>query len=256
MIQLIWMACRMQLAESRRQPAHLLILVTSPLFAVMFLSIAGNTRDPDAVTNAIFAPALFSLWFLSLDLGGTMINRERGQQTLNQLIGTPANLSAIVFGRILAVVGLAGLTFIEAYLMARLVFGVAVVVPHPALLTATVIVTLFAMAGTATALAALFVLSRQVMLFQNAMTYPFYILGAVFVPVGLLPSWLQPVTRIFFLSWSSELVRSCLLAVPVPSWAARLGVIAGLGALALSGGVWMTRRVVDRVRVTGEAVYA
>lgn len=253
---MIFSALRMQLAESRRQPAHLLILVTSPLFAVMFLSITQHTRDDVAISNAIFAPALISLWFLSLDLGGTTINRERWQQTLNQLIGTPARLSAIVFGRVLAVVILAGLTFVEAYAVARFAFGVDVRVPHGWLLAGTVAVTLFAMAGTATALAGLFVLSRQVLLFQNAMTYPFYILGAVLVPVSLLPGWLQPATRVFFLSWASELVRASLRPGAVPGWPWRLAMIAGLGAAALVAGVVMTERVVNRLRRTGGAAYA
>jgi len=254
--RVIGTALRMQLAESRRQPAHLLILVTSPLFAVMFLSIAKHSSSDVAIVNAIFAPALISLWFLSLDLGGATINRERWQQTLNQLIGTPARLSAVVFGRVLAVVLLAGLTFVEAYLMARFIFGVHVRIPHPWLLSGTVVVTLFAMAGTATALAGLFVLSRQVLLFQNAMTYPFYILGAVLVPVALLPVWLQPFTRVFFLSWASELVRGSLRPEAVSLWPWRMVAIAGLGAAALIAGVVMTERVVDRLRRTGEAAYS
>jgi len=249
-------ACRMQLAESRRQPAHLLILVTSPLFAVMFLSIGTNSRSPTAVTNSIFAPALIALWFLSLDLGGAMINRERGQQTLNPLIGTPARLSTIVFGRVLAVVLLGAVTFVEAYLVARLGFGIDVALPHGWLLGATILVTLFAMAGTATALAGVFVLSRQVLLFQNAMTYPFYILGAVLVPVGLLPVWLQPVTRVFFLSWASELVRSCLRPEAVAHAGWRLAAIGLLGLAALVAGVLMTERVVNHLRSNGEAAYS
>ncbi len=249
-------ACRMQLAESRRQPAHLLILVTNPLFGAMFLAITTNAGDPVAVTYAVFAPALLSLWFLSLDLGGAMVSRERWNQTLDQLIATPARLGLVIFGRILAVVLLAGVTFVEAYLVARFGFGVRVKVEHGWLLALAIAVTLVAMAGTATALAGLFVLSRRVLLFQNAMTYPFYLLGGVLVPITLLPGWLHPVARLFFLSWSSDLVRASLRPDLAPRWWVGVIAVLVLGVGALVGGVAMVERVVDRVRANGSATFA
>jgi ABC-2 type transport system permease protein len=249
-------AFRMQIAESRRMPAHLLILVTSPLFAAMFLSITKSSGDPAAVTNAVFAPALISLWFLSLDLGGAMVSRERWQGTLEGLIAAPSGLGLVVFGRILAVAGLAALTFAEAYLVARFGFGIRVRIGHVGLFLVTLLVTLFAMAGTATLLAGLFVLSRNVQLFQNSMTYPFYILGGVLVPVSLLPVWIEPVSRLFFLSWSSDLVRETTRSADVSGWGWRVLVVAGLGAVGLVAGLLMIERVVDRVRSTGSAVYA
>src|SRR4051794_38111972 len=138
----------MQLAESRRQPAHLLILVTSPLFGAMFLSIAKNAGSSSAAVNAVFAPALISLWFLALDLGGGMVSRERWDHTLELLISAPIRLGLVIFGRILAVVALAALTFVEAYGLARFVFGMPVHVYHGWLLAAALSATLFAMAGT------------------------------------------------------------------------------------------------------------
>jgi ABC-2 type transport system permease protein len=248
--------CRMQLAESRRMPAHLLILVTSPLFAAMFLSILKHSGNTALVTNAVFAPALISLWFLSLDLGGAMVSTERWQGTLECLIGSPARLGAVVFGRILAVVGIAALTFAESFVVARVIFGVHVRLEHPVMLVLALLVTLFAMAGTATLLAGLFVLSRNVLLFQNSMTYPFYLLGGVLVPVALLPFWVQPISRVFFLSWSSDLVRASLRPSAAVGWAWHLGMIAGLGLTCLVIGLVLIERVVRRVMATGSAAYA
>jgi ABC-2 type transport system permease protein len=170
-------ACRLQYAESRRQPAHLMALATTPLFTAMFLSITLHAGDPRAVVYAVIAPGLINLWFLSLDLGGESVSRERWQGTLELLFAAPASLAAVVFGRVLAVAGLAGLTFLEALLVARIGFGVTLEIRHGVLLAAAVAVTLFAMAGTSTAFAGLLVLSREVLLFQNSLTYPFYILG-------------------------------------------------------------------------------
>lgn len=218
-------ACRLQYAESRRQPAHLMALATTPLFTAMFLSITLHAGDPRAVVYAVIAPGLINLWFLSLDLGGESVSRERWQGTLELLFAAPASLAAVVFGRVLAVAGMAGLTFLEALLVARIGFGVT--------------------------LAGLLVLSREVLLFQNSLTYPFYILGGVLVPLSLLPGWVQPFGRLVFLSWSSDLIRDAIDRPAVPGWPWRLAVIALLGAATLAAGQAVIRRVTNRARRTG-----
>lgn len=249
-------AARMQLAETRRQPKQLLILLTNPLFAAIFLSVTKNAGDATAVTYAVFAPALISMWFLSLEVGGSMISQERWQGTLDLLIASPARLGLVMFGRVASVAVLAAATFVESYLVARLGFAVPVRLWHAGLLLVTILFTLGAMAGTANLIAGLFVLSRKVLIFQNAMTYPFYILGGVMVPVAFLPAWLVPISRVFFLSWSSDLIRACLEPAPVAGWWRNLAMITLLGALALAGGIVMIERVADRVRATGSATLA
>lgn len=249
-------AARLQLAESRRSPSHLLILVTSPLFAAMFLSIARSADDDRALLSVVFAPALIALWFLALDLGGSAIATERWLGTLEGLISSPAHLGAVVLGRILSVVLIAALTFVESYAVARYGFGADVQIPHLGLLVATIAVSLLAMACTATLLAGLFVLSRNVQLFKNSMTYPFYLLGGVVVPVAMLPLWVQPLSRVFFLSWSSDLVRASLTPEAVTGWAWRLAVVAALGLVALAVSTTFIRRVVERTRRTGTAAFA
>lgn len=249
-------AARMQLAETRRQPKHLLILLTNPLFAAIFLSITKNAGNPIAINAAVFAPALISMWFLSLDIGGDMISLERWQGTLDLLIASPARLGVVMFGRVCSVSLLVAATFAESYLVARFGFAVPIRLWHAWLLLVTIVLTLFAMSGTATLLAGLFVLSRQVLLFQNALTYPFYILGGVMVPVALLPAWLTPLSRVVFLSWSADLIRACLEPAAVAGWWWKLAIVALLGMAALAGGVVMIERVTDRVRKTGSATLA
>jgi ABC-2 type transport system permease protein len=143
----------MQLAESRRQPKHLLILLTNPLFAAIFLSITMNAGNPVAINAAVFAPALISMWFLSLDIGGSMISLERWQGTLDLLIASPARLGVVMFGRVCSVSLLVAATFAESYLVARFGFAVPVRLWHAGLLLVTILITMLAMSGTATLLA-------------------------------------------------------------------------------------------------------
>ena len=100
-------------------------------------------------------------------------------------------------------------------------------------------------------MATVFVLARTAMLFTNALGYPFYILGGVLVPVAFLPGWLRPVSRLVFLSWSSDLLRDALSAAPIRDLMLRLGVIAGLGLLEFGAALVLMRGMVRRASRQG-----
>jgi ABC-2 type transport system permease protein len=107
------------------------------------------------------------------------------------------------------------------------------------------------MAATALLMAALFVAARSARTFQNTISYPLYLLGGVFVPVALLPGWLHPISRVVFLSWSTDLMRDCLSVEPLHNYWPRLGIVAGLGLIALVDGYLILSRVIDRARAIG-----
>jgi ABC-2 type transport system permease protein len=113
-----------------------------------------------------------------------------------------------------------------------------------------------AIAGTATAMSAVFVLARTARTFQNTLSYPIFLLSGAFVPVDLLPGWLQPLSRLVFLSWGTDLLRDSISPQAVPSVAARLAVVLGLGAGAFIGGMAMLDKFLDRVRALGTLDHA
>src|SRR5262249_19231381 len=144
----------------------------------------------------------------------------------------------------------------ESMLVAWATFGIRLSVPHPLLFLAAMAATGFAIVGTSTAMTALFVLARQVVTFQNSLTYPFYILSGAVVPGALLPVWIRPLSRIVFLSWSSDLLRSALLPTPPSDVALRLAMVLLLGSAAFGGGIWLVGRVLRRLRALGTMSYS
>jgi ABC-2 type transport system permease protein len=136
-------------------------------------------------------------------------------------------------------------------LVARAVFGIAVPVWHPGVLALTALATSLAVAGTSVAVSTLFVVSRSARTFQNSLTYPFYLLGGVFVPVSYLPGWLHPVSAAVFLSWSSDLLRAAIEPAPVHHLGLRLGMIFVLAAAAFAIGFAALGRILRRLKQTG-----
>lgn len=249
-------AFRFQFGVLRRSPGDLMVLVNTPLLTVAFLTITRHAGRPDLDGYAVLAPAVMALFQMALLVSGEIVDVDRWFGTLELLLASPAALPAVVLGRIAAVTVVSLVSIVEAGLVARLGFGVTVAVHHPWWFVAALLSTALATAGWATAMSGTFVLARSARTFQNSISYPFLLLGGALVPVDLLPGWVQPLSRLVYLSWASDLLRATLRAEPVPHALASVAVVLALGAAGLALGWWMLGRIVDRVRATGTVTYA
>lgn len=146
--------------------------------------------------------------------------------------------------------------FLECWLTGWLLAGELVPVAHPLVSGVVVVVTAWALTGWAGVMASVFVLARSARTFQNSLSYPFYVLGGVLVPVALLPEWLQPVTRLVFLSWSSDVLRDSLTPGPVEGLLLGLGAVVVLGVAGFVLSHHLLHRALRRVRTTGSLVHA
>jgi ABC-2 type transport system permease protein len=249
-------AARMQYQISRRDPGDLMLIALAPLDAIVFLAIIKNAHRSDLLGYALLAPVLLALWTTTLWVSGEMIDRDRAEQTLEAMLVTPAPFPIVMVSRILAVTALTLVAFIESGLVGRLVFGVTLIVHHPGVFALTLAVTSLATASTGLVMSAIFVLGRSVRTFQSSLSYPFYVLGGILVPVSYLPPWLQPVTKLIFLSWASDLLRDAIKPAPVVAAPLRLGVVLILGILTFILGWLLLGRIVMRVRGLGTINYA
>jgi ABC-2 type transport system permease protein len=249
-------SARFQWLSIRTNPDYFLALAMAPAFAIVFLSIVRHAGRADLTTFALLAPVLISLWSMSINVSGELISTDRGQGTIEPLIATPASYAVVLLGRVGAV-SLLGLTsFVEVGLIGRFMFGVSLIISHPMVFISTLVAAVFAMSGTSMILASVFVLGRSTRVFQQSLGYPFYVLGGVIVPVANLPQWLQPLTKVVFLSWTSDLLRDACSPARVDSALWRLGVVVVLGAISMALGIYLIDRVLARVRGLGTMGFA
>jgi ABC-2 type transport system permease protein len=242
---------RLQLRVVRTDADYVMPLATVPLFAVTFLAIVRHAGRDDLTSYAVMAPVLIALWALALLDSGEIIEGDRWQGILEPAVAAPASFSLVVLGRVLAVTTIGLLSFVEVWLIARLLFDVWIEIVHPIAFLLTLAATAFAVSGTAVIMAAVFVLSRTPRTFQNSLSFPFYVLGGVLVPVSFLPDWLEPVTHAIFLSWSADLLRDSLAEAAVDNLAGRLGMIVVLGAIGFAIGYALLARILHRARTQG-----
>jgi ABC-2 type transport system permease protein len=244
-------AARLQLQLMRADRDYWLTFTFTPFFALIFLAIVRHAGREDLTAYAILAPILIAMWSTSLIVSGEIVDADRWLGVLEAVVAAPAPFALLVLGRILAVTCIALLSIAETLVVARVGFRVAVHINHWDVLVLTLLVTVIAMAATATIMAALFVLARTARTFQISLSYPFYVLGGVLVPVSILPDWIRPLSRLVFLSWSSDLLRDSLQSGTVRHLGVRLGAILALAVVGFLIGWRCLAVILDRVRGRG-----
>jgi ABC-2 type transport system permease protein len=247
---------RLELRILRANPDALIPLFTAPLFTIIFLTIVRHGGRHDLQPDALMAPVLMTLWWFALFQGGNMLTSDRWQAMLENVLAAPASLASVVLGRIAAFMCLGLFGFFEVWAIGELVFGVSIPFEHPLELALTLVCTAFAMAGTAVAFAAVFVMTRNSYQFTNSASFPFYVLGGVFVPIAILPGWIQPVSKAVFMSWSADLLRASLKPAAVHDFWPRLGMIVLLGVCSFLIGRVVLFYVLRRMRTTGDLATA
>lgn len=243
---------RLELSIIRSQPDALMPLFLAPLFAIIFMTIVRQSGRDDLQPDALLAPVLMTLLWVALQHAGTMMAGDRWQALLEPMVAAPTSVATFLFGRIMALMGFGLLSFLEVWAVGRLVFGISFPFEHPFELFVTLGLTALMTAGLAVAFAALLVMTRNAYTFTNSASFPLYVLGAVFVPVTFLPDWIQPLSSVFFVSWSSDLLRATLHEEPVEDFWPRLGMILFLGAITFVIGRVILHFVLKRMRANGE----
>jgi ABC-2 type transport system permease protein len=243
---------RLELRIVRASPDALIPLFTAPLFTIIFLAIVRNGGRQDLQPDALMAPVLMTLWWFALFQGGKLVTDDRWQGMLEWVLAAPVGLASVILGRVASIMFLGLFGFFEVWAIGELMFGVGIPFEHPLELGLTLLATIFAMAGTAVAFAALFVLTRNATTFTNSASFPFYVLGGVFVPIAILPGWIRPLSSAIFMSWSADLLRASLKAAPIGDFWGRLGMVVLLGLVSFGIGRAVLALVLRRMRVTGE----
>jgi ABC-2 type transport system permease protein len=228
-----------------------MFLVTMPLTALGSLAVLVHSGRLELAGYPLVAAFLMSLGQMGLYVGSEILASEREEQTIELVVASPSSYPTLLFTRIISLTSLGILGAIEAWLIARIVFGIAIIIYHPLLLATTLVLTVFAAAATSLITSAWFCYGRTTRTYQNALSGPLYLLSGVLVPVTFLPEVLHPFSRGLFLFWSADLLRDTLQPATPQSVAFRLTMIVILGIVGGAIGAWLIHRMLDRHRREG-----
>jgi len=176
--------------------------VIFPLFFYLAFA-AGHAGPVEAMVPGIMSMALF---FTASAVGPLVTPWERQAKTYERLVTSPASLSAILTGDVLA-----GMLFGALLSVLPLAIGLSAtdarIVSAPQLLVGVML--------GAVAFSALGVLlsapasdtPSQVMMLSNLVRLPIIFVSGVFIPLAQMPSWGRWLAPLSPLSYSADLVR-------------------------------------------------
>jgi ABC-2 type transport system permease protein len=251
MFRLIVITLHTQIKLSFRDWDVLTPIIVMPLQVLPAMAVFAASHRIDLAGYALTAALLFTVGQTCFAVCSEIVSNDRRDQRLELLVATPVNYAVVLGARALVLSFLSLTGFLEAWLLTCLVFGIAVVVHHPAILIAAFVATAIAGAGTSILTAALFSLARNTRTIQNAVNGPFYLLSGILVPVAFLPAWLQIFSPVFFFYWSAGLVRDALAPAALLNVGLRITMLIGLGVIGAAIGTLVLGRMLDHLRQEG-----
>ncbi|MFJ6749149.1 MULTISPECIES: ABC transporter permease [unclassified Streptomyces] len=229
-----------------RSPRLLGPLVVTPLYSLVFFSVLREHHKAGLATTVATTAFLMSMWSQAVFVASDAVDYDRWEGTLEAGLVNPRRYADALAVRVLTTTAVSLPAFGEILLIGRLGFGYPITVAHPVLTCLVLLLVLCGSAGIALTISGLLVVVRGARTLQNAMTYPFYLLAGLVLPVAALPTALQWPARAFYLSWGATSLRAAIGETGFDLTA--LGVLALLAPLQAVAGYLILRRILNRAR--------
>ncbi|MGW1892187.1 ABC transporter permease [Streptomyces sp. NPDC002004] len=229
-----------------RSPRLLGPLVITPLYSLVFFSVLREHHRPGLATTAATTAFLMSMWSQAVFVASDAVDYDRWEGTLEAGLFTPRRYADALAVRVLTTTAVSLPAFAEILLIGRIGFGYPITVASPVATCLTLLLVLCGSAGISLTISGLLVVVRGARTLQNAMTYPFYLLGGLVLPVGSLPTPLQWPAHAFYLSWGARSLRAAVGGTGAD--VAAVCVLAVLAPLQAATGYAVLRRILHRAR--------
>ena len=210
------------------------------IFPVFFYlaCAAGHEAPAEATVPGIMTMALF---FTASAVGPMVTPWERQARTYERLVTSPASLTAILTGDVLA-----GMGFGALLSLAPLALALAATPAHvasPAALALGILLGALAFASLGVLLAAPAAESpSQVMMLSNLVRLPLIFVSGVFVPHAAMPAWGRWLSPLSPLSYCADLVRIGFGGEAYWTPAVDAAALVGFAVVLLGLANWLHRR--------------
>lgn len=238
-----------------RSPHLLATLAVIPLYCVVFFSVLAHHGRSQLATTVALTAFLMSLWSHAVFVAAEIVDDDRCDGTLELALLTPGAYVRALTVRVFTTTALALPVLGEVLLIGRWVFGFPMEVADGWLCLLVVVLVTAGVAATAMLVSGLMLLVRGARTLQNALTYPFYLLGGLIVPVVTLPEPVRALSRLFFLTWGAQLLRDAA-AGPVQDAGTRLATLGALVLVQVVLGLVVLHKVLSSVRSGKVALHA
>ena len=251
----IWQQMNVQIRMRSMQLFCFGLIVTQPvIFSAVgyFLARTAGRTQIDLI-HTILGSGVMGLWSTLLFTSFYDLRADRREGTLEFLVGSPTSLLSILSIRTFANVLLGSLSFLLSVIVAFLVFDFSLPPGGLPFILVSLAILFFGFWCIGLFLAHWPVVSRLTGYFVNYLELPIGLLTGFMFPISLLPGWAQWLASFTPLVWafnglSASFQPGSDVSTLWRNWLTALGV----SCLYLIVALFMSKRVEDMVRVTGE----
>lgn len=251
-VSLLLCVAKLQLHHTRSNIEDCMPVITMPLYSLVSISVLTHAERVDLVGYAMTAAMLMTMIQMALFVSGDILTSDKNQALLELYATAPSSYSAVVMVRVSALTLFSLIGFAESYLIARVLFGIDVVIFQPGLFLLVSLLTAAASIGHGMIITALLGLVRSPRTYQNILSGPFYLLGGVLVPTTFLPIWLSTLSPGLYLYWSANLMRTCFESLPGTGQTTALSVLSLISVFSIWLGLRLLNNMIARLRVRGD----
>ncbi len=231
------------------------LTVTQPvIFSAVgyFLARAAGRTQIDFI-HTIIGSGVMGLWSTLLFTSFFDLRADRREGTLELLVGSPTSIFSILSIRAFANILLGCTSFLLSMIVAMSLFDFSLPPGNLPYFVVSLTVMLFAFWCIGIFLAHWPVVSRLSGVFINYLELPIGLLTGFMFPVSLLPVWAQRLSMLTPMSWAFNSLSASLRPdineqFLRGNWLMTLGI----SLVYLVGTFFMSKRVQDMIRVTGE----
>ncbi|MBN1109693.1 MAG: ABC transporter permease [Methanomassiliicoccales archaeon] len=211
----------------------ILQIMSTALFQMWFFVLVSDFANYPGATPAYVAlgNAVSSLTYASVYGVCMSAGAEKHMGTMSGIMSTPTRVFYVFLGKG-AYQSLIGLfTVTVSLLFASMFFGVDLSAAEPFTLAIVLLVTCFSMVGFGMMIGSVGVYLRSSMILGSVVLYLGLLLCGVNFPISYLPSWLQPASYIFPLTYGLEAVREVAAGSGLVDVSGLLAVMFVIGVL-------------------------
>jgi ABC-2 type transport system permease protein len=245
-LRILWASARVQML-SQRPLSVMMSCVVQPVVFLWVTMLAGG-RSTVSTREAV-GGGLLGLWSATVWQFGLVLRNERRLGTLPGIVCRPTGLTVVLVGKSLATVVRSTVLIVVTIGLFTAATGAPLRIAAPLAFAATLLTATASAAVLGLLLSSVFLLTRSALRIAETLTYPVFILGGLLVPVGVLPSWAQPLSTVVSLHWATELLAEAAAgrAQRPAQWMLLLATSVSYAVLS-----WVAlRAVLRRVRAEG-----
>ena len=171
-------------------------MLGGPIFQILFFAYVGRYAGSQSdefflVGNAVAICSLGGIFGMAMTIGG-----ERWTQTLSSILVTPANRLALFLGRALPNIANGVIVSAVGFVVGSVLLDVSISASTIPAIALIVVVSSFSCTAFGTLIGAFGLRGRDIFFFANLMIFVFLLFCGVNVPVDVLPSWMEAVSKV------------------------------------------------------------